>query len=121
MSRKTDAKHWYQVNKSRAGTDAVNSSSKVKSAKEAVQTAENELYILKKSIPTDLVSSLRRAFIGKRPAEIQVEGLEKKLVELKRILEAEIANVSHAAQRAYGEDWARRNPELAKKTEKKIK
>lgn len=120
MSKKTNAKHWYQVNKLKAGADAVSSSIRVKSAREAVLSVEHELNLLKISTSSGLGATFRRAFIGKSPSEILIEGLEKRRLELKRLLEMEIANVSQTAQRTYGGDWAKRNPELAKKTEKKI-
>jgi hypothetical protein len=115
MTTKRQGQHWYQVNKSRFQNEAINSSVKVRMAKQAVQEAEDKLNLLKVSFDDSLTASFRRTFFGKNPSEISIEECEKSLFRLKIALNEISREVAREAGRAYGEDWASRNPDKAKK------
>lgn len=119
MTTKKDGQHWYQVNKSRVQNEAINSSVKVRTAKQAVQEAEQKLSLLKASFDESLAASLRRTFFGKNLSEISIEECEKSLFRLKITLSEATRQVAQEAGRAYGEDWASRNPDKAKRYTKK--
>ena len=59
MSRKKNGKHWYQVHKSRAGTESVEYSKGVAEARAKVRELEGQLFQEKVGYDDSLISGVR--------------------------------------------------------------
>jgi hypothetical protein len=115
MSRNSSGKHWYQVHKSNAGDESVSRSEAVKGAKGLVRTLEIEAQQLKATVSESLGANLRRLVFGRNPKETQLQQLMARLEDARRAASMAEIEARKAGERAYGSDWAERNPEKVRK------
>ena len=114
MSKKSDARHWYQVHKAHAGSESVERSSAVSAARASVRLLELRLLEMKVHVSTSISSTIRRSLFGLNSLEEQVRQLETQLLNAKSTLLAAETTARKLGEQAYGSDWAARNPDRAK-------
>ena len=111
---KTNGQYWYQVHKSKAGDESVASSIAVVEAKRHVQALELKVQKLKLSISEGLGSNLRRLLLGPNPNEEEYQQALELLKDARRAAATVEAEIRRSGEKAYGADWADRNPDRAR-------
>ncbi len=114
MSKKTDAQHWYQVHKARAGAASVEGSALVSAAREKVRSLTLQHSELSACTTNSISSTLRRSIFGRNALEEQVHQLEIQLVDARSKLLAIEQSARLSGEKAYSSDWVERNPDKAK-------
>lgn len=114
MSKKSSGQHWYQVHKSRAGDESVARSSAVREARARVQSLEVEVQQRKVMVSETLGANLRRLVFGRNPQEDQYQQALTRLEDAKRAAAIVEGEARRAGEKAYGSDWADRNPDRAR-------
>ncbi len=115
MSKKSSGKHWYQVHKSKAGDESVARSVAVQVARGRVRTLEIEVQQLRATVSESFGANLRRLVFGRNPKETQLQQLIAKLEDARRAASLAEFEARKTGERAYGSDWADRNPDKVHK------
>lgn len=113
-SSKSNGQHWYQVHKAKAGDASVARSAAVQGARAQVQKIEVEVQQLKVMVSETLGASLRRLVFGRNPQEEQYQQALTKLEDARRAAALVERETRRAGEKAYGSDWADRNPDKAR-------
>jgi hypothetical protein len=111
MAKKKSGLHWYQVHKAKAGNASVDRSPAVREAKALVEKLEAEVYRCKIEVSNTIGAGLRRLVFGLNAQESLLQQSSRKLDEAKAAARQAEADVRRQGERAYGEDWASRNPD----------
>jgi len=114
MSKKKTAQNWYQVHKARAGEESVARSKTVAIARDRVRELENQLSTITVGASDSLASVARRLLFGRNPIEEQAHQIRTQLTTARNDASAEEREARIAGGRAYGADWAYRNPDKVK-------
>jgi hypothetical protein len=114
MSKKRNAQHWYQIHKSRAGSESVESSREVAEARKRVQQLELQAIQLKNDVSDTVLSSIRRFFFGRNEQEERFFQAEIALRLARSDMSQIVQNARSKGERSYSSDWASRNPDRAK-------
>ena len=114
MSKKTDARHWYQVHKARAGAASVEGSASVAAAGEKVRLLDLQHSELSARTTKSISSTLRRSIFGRNALEEQVHQLEHQLLDARSKLLKTEQDARISGEKAYSSDWVGRNPDKAK-------
>lgn len=114
MSKKRNAQHWYQVHKSRSGSDSVEASKEVAEARKKVQEMELQAQQLKADVSDTLLSGVRRLLFGRNEQEQKSFQAEAELGIARSDMNQAVRNARKKGEQAYASDWASRNPDKAK-------
>lgn len=111
MSRKKTGQHWYQVHKAKAGSASVAHSPAVRDARARVDELEAEVSRCRREVSETLGSGLRRLLFGLNAQETLLQQASQRLDAAKAAARQAEADARRRGERAYGDDWASRNPD----------
>jgi hypothetical protein len=111
MSKKAWGQHWYQVHKAKAGSASVAQSKAVREAIVQVQELEAEVSRCQREVSETLGSGLRRLIFGLNAQENLLQQASRRLDAAKAAARQAEVDARRRGERAYGEDWASRNPD----------
>lgn len=114
MSGKKNAQHWYQVHKSRAGTESVEYSKGVAEARAMVRELEGQFLQIKVGYSGSMISEARRMLFGRSKQEELIYQAELRLKGAKANEQAAVREARQSGERSYGADWVSRNPGKSK-------
>ena len=114
MSRKKNGKHWYQVHKSRAGTESVEYSKGVAEARAKVRELEGQFLQIMVGYSASMASEARRMLFGRSKQEELIYQAELRLKDAKADEQAAVRVARQSGERSYGVDWVSRNPDKSK-------
>lgn len=115
LCQEKNGQYWYQVHKAKAGDASVDRSPAVRDAKALVGKLEAEVSRCKIEVSDSIGAGLRRLMFGLNAQESLLQQASRKLDEAKAAARQAEADARHRGERAYGEDWASRNPDKARK------
>lgn len=114
MSGKKNAQLWYQVHKSRAGTESVEYSKGVAEARAKVRELEGQFLQMKVGYSGSMISEARRMLFGRSKQEELIYQAELRLKGAKANEQAAVREARQSGERSYGADWVSRNPGKSK-------
>jgi len=114
MAGRKNAQHWYQVHKSRAGSESVEYSKEVVEARAKVSELEGQFLQMKVGYSRSMISEARRMLFGRSKQEELIYQAELRLRDAKAREDASVREARQRGERAYGADWVSRNPGKSK-------